>query len=356
MNDWKSAHKEGSAECGVQSQIPRPVTRNPVPAEASSNREFSLWAQRWTLAGAAGWAVMAMLARLEFVRIGMIELLFLFGPLVIVPLGLELQRIRGATGFAFRLTQMLQPLGAVVAVEAVCLPPGRRAAFFAMGWMAVCALATLSGALEIGKAFLGKSGRATWLEIAFAIAKIDLAVAGAWFVASRLGVHPMGILEPIGLLTAVHFHFAGFATATIAAATLNFAQDRDRARWLRLVVGLVVLLPFMVAAGFVISPVLKMTSAVSFSISVVLLAGFLWKSAAAVEDHTARIFLRIAAGSIFAGMILSTAYAIADFVGSEALPIPRMASTHGVINAVGFCLCGLLGWIVESESRIAAKT
>jgi len=56
------------------------------------------------------------------------------------------------------------------------------------------------------------------------MARIDLAVGGAWLVASRLGMRPMGIQEPIVLLTAVHFHYAGFATATIAAATLRFAD------------------------------------------------------------------------------------------------------------------------------------
>jgi hypothetical protein len=44
-------------------------------------------------------------------------------------------------------------------------------------------------------------------------------------------------------------------------------------------------------------------------------------------------------------------YAIADFVNSEMLPIPWMASTHGVLNAIGFCLWGLLGWLVEMNHR-----
>jgi hypothetical protein len=60
--------------------------------------------------------------------------------------------------------------------------------------------------------------------------------------------------------------------------------------------------------------------------------------------------LQIAAGAIFAGMVLSGAYAVADFTGSEALTIPQMARTHGILNAVGFCLTGLLGWIVEKNS------
>jgi hypothetical protein len=65
---------------------------------------------------------------------------------------------------------------------------------------------------------------------------------------------------------------------------------------------------------------------------------------------TARILLQAAAGAIFAEMVLSGAYAVADFVGSEALTVPQMARTHGILNAIGFCLTGLLGWLVEKSS------
>jgi hypothetical protein len=53
----------------------------------------------------------------------------------------------------------------------------------------------------------------------------------------------MGIQEPIGVLTAVHFH-AGFATAMIAAATLQFAESRGKVQWLRWVIALVIGMPY----------------------------------------------------------------------------------------------------------------
>jgi hypothetical protein len=49
-------------------------------------------------------------------------------------------------------------------------------------------------------------------------------------------------------------------------------------------------------------------------------------------------------------MVLAAAYVVADYVGSDALTIPQMARTHGILNAVGFCLMGLLGWLVEKNS------
>jgi hypothetical protein len=309
------------------------------------------WAMAWATAGAVVWAGLAVLARVRVARLGAIELLFLFAPLVIVPLGMELGREIGGGGRLLEWAQRLQPLGAGMAVVAMWLPPGRRAGVVALGWMGICALMAGDGVMELVRAWTdaGRSSRAT--RAILAVGRMDLAVGGAWLVASRLGMRPMGIQEPIGLLTAVHFHFAGFATATIAAATLQFAERRGDARWLRRLVWMVVGMPIVVAAGFVISPVVKMVAALLFSVSVAGLAVALRAWGRKATNRTARVLLQIAAGAIFAGMVLAAAYVVADYRGSDAVTIPQMARTHGVLNAVGFCLAGLLGWLVESSAQ-----
>src|SRR5271166_531653 len=315
------------------------------------NDKQDLWARTCATVGAVVWAGMTVLARMGIARIGAIELLFLFGPLVIVPLGMELGRGMGGAGRLEELARRVQPVGAALVVVAIWLPPGRRAGLIAAGWMVVCLLMALSGVVSVGRALAGGNVRAT--RLVMDIARMDLAVGGAWLVASRWGMRPMGIQEPIGLLTAVHFHFAGFATAMIAAATLGFAERRaeDKQRWLRVVVGMVAGMPIVVAAGFVVSPVLKMGAAILFSVSVAVLAIAVRGCGGKAEDATARVLLQVAAGAVFAGMVLSGSYAVADYVGSAVLTIPQMARTHGVLNAVGFCLPGLLGWLVERRSR-----
>ena len=338
-----------------QSEEQVPLARTPQSKSGAARSEKNaLWPARWATAGAAAWALLAVLARISVVQIGMIELIFLFAPLVIVPLGMELSRVSdGASTLIGRrlrtLAQMMQPLGSVLVVLAFWLPVGKWAGVAASGWLIVCAVGATAGISNLVPfAPLGVgTTRAAIAEIAAAISQIDLVVGASWLVTSRLGMRPMGIQEPIGLLTAVHFHFAGFATAMIASATARFAGGRGT--WLRRVVLLVIAMPYVVAAGFVISPMLKMVAAVIFSVSVAGLATFVWNSA--VEDSRARGFLRTAAGAVFAGVILAGGYAIADFLGSDALPIPRMASTHGILNGLGFCLLGLLGWLIEWEQR-----
>jgi hypothetical protein len=168
-------------------------------------------------------------------------------------------------------------------------------------------------------------------------------------------MRPMGIQEPIGLLTAGHFHFAGFATAMIASSRASLDRTAEggcphmSSKWLRWVVLLAVGMPFLVAVGFVASPALKMVAGAMFAASVAGLAMFVWNCE--VEDRRARGFLRAAVGAVFAGAVLAGVYAVADFVGSDVLTIPRMASTHGILNGFGFCLLGLLGWLVEWEGR-----
>ena len=345
-------------ERGSEQQIP-PFGRNDKGHFTFSERQNDRahrWAAVSATAGAAVWAGTAVLARMGIARLGAIELLFLFGPLVIVPLGLELGCVLGCGGWLLELARRLQPAGAALAVVAMWLPPGRRAGVAAGGWFLICLLVAGSGFVDMARAlwadagggpFDYRSGQVRATRVVMGVARIDLAVGGAWLVTSRLGMRPMGIQEPIGLLTVVHFHFAGFATAMIGAAMLLFAERRGKYPWLKHLVFTVGALPIVVAAGFVISPALKMVAAVLFSASVAGLAIFLRVLGRKAENATARILLQLAAGAIFAGMLLSGMYAVADNLGSDALTIPQMARTHGILNAMGFCLLGLLGWLVE---------
>jgi hypothetical protein len=320
-----------------------------MPCDSERDHE---WAAICATGGAAVWAGLAVLARMGIVRLDAIGLLFLLAPLVIVPLGAELGRvIHGGDRFQ-EWASRLQPAGAVLAVVALWLPPGMSAGLAAIGWLLVCALMAVSGAAELGRAlWAGAGGGARVIRVVMGIARLDLFVGGAWLVASRWGLRPMGIQEPIGLLTAVHFHFAGFASAMIAASTLRFAERREELPWLKYLALVVATLPIVVAAGFVISPWMKMSAAVLFSVSVAVLAIVLRACGRNAENSTARVLLQAAAGAVLMGMMFSGAYAVADYLGKDSLTIPRMASTHGVLNAVGFCLCGLLGWLVESSGQ-----
>jgi YndJ-like protein len=55
-----------------------------------------------------------------------------------------------------------------------------------------------------------------------------------------------------------------------------------------------------------------------------------------------RLLLGASGLAVWAPMVLAVSWAAAQHAGLPALPIPAMVRVHGVPNAVGFCLCGLL--------------
>ena len=93
----------------TETQIPR--TFSPLSRLRTTPTDKGAWAAACATVGAAVWAGLAVLARVGMVRLGAIELLFLFAPLVIVPLGLELGRAMSHTGGFQRLARRLQPVG-----------------------------------------------------------------------------------------------------------------------------------------------------------------------------------------------------------------------------------------------------
>jgi hypothetical protein len=310
---------------------------------------FSMDESGWTslasLPGALLWALLAGLAGAGQAPLGVIELLFLFAPLVVVPLALELVSTVSPPEMASieNAARAMQPFAALSVVAAFWRGPGKMAGLLAIPWVVVCGTVALSGVA-------GLRSRMSGPALLGSVARMDLGLAGGWLLLSRLGIHP-GFLEPIVLLTAVHFHYSGFATSVIAVAGLESlpASASRRVVW-RGVTLAVAFLPFAVAAGFVFSPLLRAASAVAFAIALVMLALLLFIQSAQFRSATARLFVRAASGIVLVGMILAATYAVGESTHRNWLTIPRMASTHGWINSLGFVMLALLGWLVELHS------
>jgi hypothetical protein len=189
--------------------------------------------------------------------------------------------------------------------------------------------------------------------IAASVSRLDLAVAGAWLLLSRLGIQPMDLREPIILLTAVHFHYTGFATALLAGATVSFAQQRGRGRGaLSAVVWLVLLLPFLLAVGFVFSPAIKVVAALLLSAAMLGLGAAQVWAIRGTPRSDARLFLWISSATVVVTMSLAGMFALGEFLGKDWILIPRMAATHGLLNAICFVLPGLVGWLVAWHSEV----
>ena len=176
-----------------------------------------------------------------------------------------------------------------------------------------------------------------------------LPVGGIWLVLSRLGETPLALGEPIILLTAVHFHYAGFAASVLAGATgraLPSAGGLFRIVALGVTGG-----TFLVAVGFLLSPAFKVAAIVLFVASLLALAVFSGIAVRQVRRRAARALVGISMASLVVGTILAAAYGIGEFTGDLPIDIPQMARWHGPLNGIGFTVCGLLGWVLVEHRR-----
>jgi hypothetical protein len=283
-------------------------------------------------------------------RLTLIDLLFLLAPLVIAPLGLALIDFDdGLPSSLLLVATRVQPIGAVLAVTAFLLPFGLPAAVVASGWLLVCAVAAL-GAL----AYLVQGRSLQPLRLATAAAVGFMAFGAIWLVLSRAGVAPIGLSPIIVEMTAVHFHFTGFAATLMAALLLTrLGQDRGPARRTAIAAALLLVVGSPVLALGWATPVhlFQVAGAVLVASGVVATSAiFFFRSACLVASTPARVLLRLSALAPLLPMVLAVEYSAGHAFGFPTLDIQGMALIHGDLNALGFSLLGLVAWSIGGSA------
>ncbi len=276
-----------------------------------------------------------------------IATLFLVGPVVAVPLGLTLlhrQTLDIRQAKLLRIARWLHPFAAVGVVGSFVMLPGRLPAGLTVPWLLFSGLLGLMALLRL------LNGGWRLLHVCYTAALIYLPIGAAWLFASRLGINPGGFGEPIVLLTAVHFHFSGFGASILAGEVAGrLPEDSWARKWI--IAGALLGTP-LIAAGFVFFPLLKMVAIIFFGSTLITLAAMQFLLTQRMVNGRSQIALRISSISIAIGMTLAVIYGVTDYFDWAVITIPQMARWHGTINAVGFMLCGLLGWSFSNENWI----
>ena len=253
-------------------------------------------APKAVLFGSGAWFVSLALSLTGLYPLTIIEQLFLLAPLVVMPLGLELigrfafgSRTPSLFRGLFRAGSALQPWAALPVVAAFYLPPGEAAAWLASGWMLTTALLGLAGLPFLWRIF--REPQAAGFEAGL----LYLPVGGIWLLITRLGHEPLGLGEPIILLTAVHFHFSGFAACVYAACAARVLQlDRGPSAVLFHLANVGVIGgTFLVAIGFLVSMPVKFAAIALYAASLVTLAVLITGSLSKVEDRLGRRLLAL---------------------------------------------------------------
>jgi hypothetical protein len=69
----------------------------------------------------------------------------------------------------------------------------------------------------------------------------------------------------------------------------------------------------------------------------------LWRRSRHTDRVTATL-LTVSVSVLVVTMVLALSWALGQVARTPYLPLEWMVATHGLANAVGFALCGLLAW------------
>lgn len=299
------------------------------------------------LIGTAVWFVLVAGTWGGWPQLGVIELLFLLAPWIVIPLATSLIPSLNEPGSPAEQRPALRWIifaAAGLATISFFLSTGIFAASVASAWLLVCAFFALRGLRRFWR-YRAHS----YSQFCFAAGEAYLIVGGAWLVASRLGLQPVGFQEPIVLLTAVHFHFAGFLSAVLAGLTYERLRETRWSKPLRAALAGVVVGPGLLGLAFLVGPKVKLAAVILIVVGQVGLATGMVRVALGNVNPIGRAFLFFSSGCIVAGMVLAASWALGEYPLQSFVELGRMERVHGTLNAIGFGICGLIGWLNAAE-------
>lgn len=307
---------------------------------------LSTFAKRSAAGGVVLWLLTLLLTTSDSELAEMIHKVVFFAIFVIVPLGLS---VVANESKLYKLVVFAQPIAALITLTSFFFEKSVLSAALASAWLILNILIAL-----FGLARLISRRNHPLEELSIDAGLLYLPVAGLWLVIYRLGVQPFGYGEIIILLTAVHFHFAGFATPIIAGMSGRVLARRNYPQrvFAIVVLAIVAAMP-LVAAGITFSPWLGFAGALLLTVGVVMLAvltvGWVIKS---ITSRVWRTLLSIGAIASCVAMVLACLYAYSLATKTLIITIPGMALTHGLLNAFGFVTCSLIAWSQIAPQKI----
>lgn len=256
------------------------------------------------------------------------------GMLVVVPLGLRL--VDGPEAAAVR---RLWWFGAVPGVLALWLPRGLPSALLATAYALL--------ATGAGIAALVRLTRRPWTpaNVAVATALGSLPIAAWSLVAERAGYDLLGFDAVTLTLTVAHFHFAGFAAALIAGLLATYPSRRS-CSYGPLASAAALSVPAgtgLVFLGYFTGDEMELAGAVVLTAGMWLVGWLTWTELRpTAPDRLTRALFAVSAVVLVITMLLALSWAVGEVFDTPHLSLGWMAATHGVANALGFALCGVL--------------
>lgn len=290
------------------------------------------------IVGGVLWLILLVGACLNFFPLSIFDLLFLLAPWVVVPLGLNLvpaqvSRLSQVNKLVARY--LLLPAAALTTAS-FFLKDGRRAGALVSLWLIVAVALALDGLERLIRTRLESLA-----EFCFAFGEGYALVGALWLAASRLGIHPFGFREPIVLLTAIHFHYAGLMAAILAGLA---ATSMRTPLSIRTALSCAVVGPGLLGLAFLAGPKLKLAAVGLMVIGECGIAFATFRVGLAEASGIGGRMLLVGSVCVIFGMTLAGIWAVGEYPLHAFVNLEQMARYHGVLNSVGFGLCSLVGW------------
>ncbi|MGY0231416.1 YndJ family protein [Longispora urticae] len=249
----------------------------------------------------------------------LVNLIVTLGMLVILPLGLRLLDLPPAL-------RTFWPLAAVPGAISLWLPRGETAAALAAAYLMMTVVVAFQAVRRVG-----------WgpRELAIRTALVSPVIAATALLAERAGVALFGFDLEILALTVPHFHYAGFTAALVAGLVCRAERDSTVARIAALTVPVGT---EIVLIGYFVDDRVELLGALVLTAGMWLVGWLLWRDG---------ILFRISSAVLVVTMALAVVWAAGEAFGTPHPGLTWMAATHGLGNALGFALCGLLAWKKE---------
>lgn len=280
--------------------------------------------------------------------LGTVPRVLTLAPLVLVPLGVGMAGYGPFPDRAARLLRAavwLQPVGALGFTASLALSvDGPTAAVLAAPWLLVTGLLGLAAlvrtvdrggfiipetAIDAGLAYVSVG------TVALLLYHLDITL---WFASTII------------LLTAVHFHYAGFVLPIVTGLTGRSGQ-LDARLW-RSLVGVILVGPAIIAVGISFSPLVEVVAVGGFTVAVALFGWYVLLRIAPTRPRLQAVLLGASAVALPVSMALALGYGVATVSDLDlGLDIATMVALHGSLNAFGFALLGLVGWRVAVPQR-----
>lgn len=300
-------------------------------------------------AGGLTWLILLGGVLLNKFWLSIFDLLFLLAPWVVLPLTLSLvpaardnrpSRMNGSV-----IRYLLFP-GAILATTSFFLRDGRTAGALTVLWLFAGISLALDGLMRVIRTRLQ-----SFHEFCFAIGEGYALVGALWLLASRMGLRPFGFHEPIVLLTAVHFHYAGLMAAVLAGLV---ASSMRTPPFLRIALFCAVLGPGLLGLAFLAGPRLKLAAVVLMVVGECGIAVGTFRIGLSDAARTGGRLLLVGSTCVILGMALAGIWGIGEYPLHAFVNLEQMARYHGVLNSLGFGLCSLVGWtLLRRQTRLA---